>query len=105
MSDMVMHYASRIEKVLSQVKYAIPDLTFIRSKPYKQIEDVLDHLDKDEPDLHDRIQNFEYAYETMRHDSLDTLLANGVNLDVMLADLEKILKRIGENKTIEMYAL
>ena len=45
MSDMVMHYASRIEKVLSQVKYAIPDLTFIRSKPYKQIEDVLDHLE------------------------------------------------------------
>lgn len=100
-----MDYASQIETILGNVKYAIPDVAFIRSKPYKQIEDTLEHLKSDEPDLELRIENFERAYQDMRDESIDEMLERGMDLSVMIKDLEKIMSRINDRKTIEMFSL
>lgn len=85
------HQALRIEYLLRRVKDDVPRQATIRIKPYDCIEDVLDYLCASNPSKEEEIMYFERGYQALRGKSIDQLLLEGIDVDLMISELESIL--------------
>lgn len=85
------NYALRIETLLHRVWPGVPKQGIIRLEPYDCIETGLNYLYAEKPSKKEEISLFEERYQSLRGKSIDQLWEDGVDVDLMINELELLL--------------
>lgn len=83
--------AFRIEHILLRVKDDVPKQATIRMNPYDCIEEVLEYLCVRNSNKRGEIEDFERSYQAFQGKSIEQLVSEGVDVDVMINELDSLI--------------
>ncbi len=87
-------YALMIENLLEQISGFSNkgEQALIRTTPYNYIDESLNYLELSSPLKKEKIEYFRRGYQGIKNQSIDDLINDNYNLDLMLKELGKLIQ-------------